>query len=266
MKKLKKNSLLWRIIPPDGGAPSYLFGTMHVRDLRAFGWLELAKARMAECTSFATEFDFSEADPVALATALSLPEGKTLKDYLSRGAWKLLEHYAQKKLKTSADNLQYQHPMTVSTMLSTAFMAEEMSHSLDETLWHHAHTLGKKTTGVETFADQIDTLHRIPFELHVTGLVWMLKNHKRQHRRLKKMMDRYAKGEIQALYKSAKKDAKGMRKVLLYRRNRLMAKRFAEIAETETLFCAVGAGHLAGEKGMLRLLKKAGFKVKAVAG
>ncbi len=266
MKKLNKNSLLWRITPPGGGAPSYLFGTMHVRDLRAFGWLELAKARMAECTSFATEFDFSETDPVALAMALTLPEGKTLQDFLSRGAWKSLDYYATKKLGTSAQNLQHQHPMTVSTLLSTAFMAEEMSHSLDETLWHYAHVLGIKTTGVETFNDQIDTLHRIPFEQHITGLTWLLKNHKRQNKRLEKMMDRYAKGEIQALYKSAKKDAKGMRKVLLYRRNRLMAKRFAEITETDTLFCAVGAGHLAGEKGMLRLLKKAGFKVKAVAG
>ena len=264
MKNLKKNSLLWQITPADGGAASYLFGTMHVRDLRAFGWLELAKERMAECSSFATEFDFSETDPVALAAALSLPEGKTLQDFLSRGAWKLLDHYAQKKLQTSAESLKYQHPMTVSTLLSTAFMADEMSHSLDETLWHYAHVLGMKTTGVETFSDQIDTLHRIPFKLHISGLTWVLKNHKRQHTRLKKMMQRYAKGEIHALYKSAKKDAKGMRKVLLYRRNRLMAERFAEITETETLFCAVGAGHLAGGKGMLRLLKNAGFKVMPI--
>ncbi len=78
------------------------------------------------------------------------------------------------------------------------------------------------------------------------------------------MMRRYADGEIQALYQSAKKDAKGMRKILLYRRNKLMAKRFGEIARTQSLFCAVGAGHLAGGKGMLRLLKKAGFKVKPI--
>jgi Uncharacterized protein conserved in bacteria len=78
------------------------------------------------------------------------------------------------------------------------------------------------------------------------------------------MLARYAQGDIQGLYKSAKKDAKGMRKVLLYRRNRLMAKRFAEIASREPLFCAVGAGHLAGGKGMLRLLKNAGFSLRPV--
>lgn len=263
---MKKNSLLWRISPAAGGKASYLFGTMHVRDLRAFGWLELAKECLAECDCFAAEFDFSETDPAALSAALALPEGKSLQDYLSRGAWKRLEHYAQEKLGTSAESLQYQHPMSVSTMLSTIFMAEEMSHSLDETLWRHALMLGKSTTGVESFSDQIETLHRIPFELHIKGLTWLLKNHKRQKNRLKKMMQRYAKGEIQELYKATKKDAKGMRNVLLYRRNHLMAKRFAEIAQEKTLFCAVGAGHLSGGKGMLRLLKKAGFKVEPITG
>ena len=261
----KKKSLLWRITPASGAAPSYLFGTMHVRDLRAFGWLELANSKLADCDSFATEFDFTEADPVAMSAALALPEGKSLKDFLSRGAWKRLDHYTRKKLGTTAETLKDLHPMTVSTMLSTAFMAEEMSYSLDETLWHNARNSGKKTTGVETFADQIDTLHRIPFELHIKGLTWLLKNHSRQKKRLKKMMEQYASGDIQGLYKSAKKDAKGMRKILLYRRNHLMVKRFLEIIATETLFCAVGAGHLAGGKGMLRLLKKAGCKVEPVS-
>jgi uncharacterized protein YbaP (TraB family) len=55
-----------------------------------------------------------------------------------------------------------------------------------------------------------------------------------------------------------------MRKALLFDRNKIMARRFAEMARQNSLFCAVGAGHLAGQKGMLRLLKKQGFKVRAI--
>jgi uncharacterized protein YbaP (TraB family) len=260
----KKQSLLWRITPAFGGIPSYLFGTMHVRDQRAFGWLDLAKKHLESCDYFATEFDFLETDPVALAVALTLPNDSSLKDYLPRGAWKQLDYYAQNILGVSAEDLQYQHPMSVSTLLSTAFMAEEMAHSLDETLWQHARSSGKTTTGVESFADQLETLHRIPFELHITGLTWLLNNLPRQKVRLKKMIQWYAAGEIQALYKAAKKDAKGMRKILLYRRNRAMAQRFADLANQHSLFCAVGAGHLAGGKGMLRLLKQVGFKIEPI--
>lgn len=265
MKKNKpQNSLLWKIESPKDGKVSYLFGTMHVRDLRAFGWLDLAKQYLAECQVFATEFDFSEADPIALAAALELPEGKDLEQWLSPQAWKNLDRYAHKKFRSSAEAFRNQHPMTVSTALSMAFLVEESAHSLDETLWQHARSIGKSTMGVETFEDQLETLRQIPFEQHLKGLTWLLKNYGRHKTRLHKMMRRYADGEIQELYQSAKRDAKGMRKILLYRRNQLMTKRFAEIASKESLFCAVGAGHLAGGKGMLRLLKKAGFKVKPV--
>ncbi|MFN0212772.1 MAG: TraB/GumN family protein [Saprospiraceae bacterium] len=265
MKKRKaENSLLWKVTPRAGGRDSYLFGTMHVRDLRAFGWLELAKDYVAECDVFATEFDFSETDSAALSVALELPEGKDLEQLLSPQAWKHLDRYAQKKLGAKAEIFRDQHPMTVSTALSMAFLLEESAHSLDETLWQHARALGKRTTGVETFADQLATLRKIPFEQHLKSLTWLLKNYGRHKTRLHKMMRRYANGEIQALYQSAKKDAKGMRKILLFQRNLLMARRFAEIADNEPLFCAVGAGHLAGGKGMLRLLKKSGFKVRPI--
>jgi hypothetical protein len=259
-----KKSLLWRITPPKGGPDSFLFGTMHVRDLRAFEWLESAQAQIANCEVFATEFDFEEIDPVVLQKALLLPEGQSLDVLLKPGVWKNLDRYARKKLGVSADNFRYQHPMSVSTALTAAFLSAEAPQSLDETLWEHARFLGKTTTGVETFADQLQTLETITLEQHVKSLTWLLKNFNRQKRRLKKMMHWYAAGDLQPLYQAAKKDAKGMRKVLIYRRNKNMAKRIEEISTAQSLFCAVGAGHLAGEKGLLRLLRKKGFTVKAV--
>lgn len=260
-----KKALLWRLTPQNGGPVSYLFGTMHVRDLRAFGWLNAATERLAETEVFATEFDFSETDETALSAALRLPGGQTLDTFLKPRVWKNLDRYCRRNFGTSADTLRYHHPMTVSTILSTAFMSTESAHSLDETLWHHARTLGKTTTGVETFADQLETLRNIPFEQQIKSLTWLLKNFRRQQRRLKKMMQWYMAADIQKLYKAARKDSKGMRRILLYNRNKLMAGSFAAIARERSLFCAVGAGHLAGQKGMLRLLKKAGFTIEALS-
>lgn len=265
VKKIKrKQSLLWKIQQPENPQVSYLFGTMHVRDLRAFEWLELAKKHLAECEVFATEFDFSEADPSVLSAALELPGDADLEKLLSPRSWKNLDRYAQANLGASAENFRFQHPMMVSTALSMAILAAESAYSLDETLWRYAKSLGKETAGVETFSGQIETLHRIPFKQHVKSLTWLLKNRSRHKKRLQKMLQCYARADIQTLYQSAKKDAKGMRKALLFRRNKLMAKRFAEISAVRSLFCAVGAGHLAGGKGMLRILKQAGFLIKPV--
>jgi hypothetical protein len=259
-----KNTLLWKITPPGGAPSSYLFGTMHVRDLRAFSWFDTACYYLASCEIFANEFDFSEADEPALAAALQLPEGLALDKLLPRSALKNLDRYWRKKMGAPSETIYGQHPMAVSTALTAAMMSDEAAHSLDETLWRRALQLGIEITGMETFADQLATLGKIPFDKHMKNLTWLLKNYGRQKRRLRSMMHWYASGDIRSLYQAAKKDAKGMRRILLYERNVLMANRFTEIAQHRPLFCAVGAGHLAGGKGMLRLLKKSGFTVRGI--
>ena len=259
-----KNALLWRLTPHKGGPDSYLFGTMHVRDLRAFNWLDRAKHCLDKCDVFATEFDFSDSDPNALATVLQGSDQGPLDETLKPGAWKSLQRLCKKRLGVPAEHMRFSHPMAVSMALTNSLLADETNYSLDETLWNYAREQGKQTTGVETFEEQLDILGKIPYKQHLKSLTWLLKNYKRQKKRLRKMMHWYNAGELQKLYRAAKKDAKGMRKILLFDRNQLMADRVVEIASQQSLFCAVGAGHLAGEKGMLRLLKKAGFKVRPV--
>ena len=183
-----KNALLWRLRPKNGGPDSYLFGTMHVRDLRAFAWLDAAKARLETCDVFATEFDFSETDPAAIAAVMQLPEDSSLDQLLKPGAWKNLEFYCRKKLGIPPENIRRLHPMPVSLSLTNALLANGAEYSLDETLCEYANALEKKTAGVETFEEQLDTLRNIPFEQHVKSLTWLLKNYKRQKRHLKKML------------------------------------------------------------------------------
>src|SRR5690606_29103309 len=101
-------------------------------------------------------------------------------------------------------------------------------------------------------------------DFQIKSLNWMAKNFKRFRKQLQKMTKDYETGDIQKLYQATKKNAKGLRKVLIYDRNAIMARRIADMAAEQSLFAAIGAGHLGGEKGVLRLLKKAGFKVKPV--
>ena len=50
---------------------------------------------------------------------------------------------------------------------------------------------------------------------------------------------------------------------LIYERNRTMAQKIEEFLKTkETYFVIVGAGHLVGEKGIVGILKKRGYRVE----
>ena len=74
----------------------------------------------------------------------------------------------------------------------------------------------------------------------------------------------YEQADIQKLYKVARRSTKGSRRLLLFDRNVIMARRIADLSQEMTLCAAIGAGHLAGKKGVLQLLKSAGFAVKPV--
>ena len=89
-------------------------------------------------------------------------------------------------------------------------------------------------------------------------------NFKSFKRELKTTTELYLKGDTQKLFKKAKKSIGGMRRVLLYDRNVKMADSFERFATEQSLFAAVGAGHLGGKKGVLRLLKKKGYSVQPV--
>lgn len=54
------------------------------------------------------------------------------------------------------------------------------------------------------------------------------------------------------------------RNELVYNRNTDWVKKMPEIMKKKSTLFAVGAGHLPGEKGVLELLKKAGYKVESV--
>ena len=57
---------------------------------------------------------------------------------------------------------------------------------------------------------------------------------------------------------------KKFEKVLVNDRNVTMVKRFLTISGEHTVFCAVGAAHLAGTKGIIALLRKKGYTVEPV--
>jgi uncharacterized protein YbaP (TraB family) len=260
MKK-KKLTPLWEITPPDGPV-SYLFGTVHAPDSRAFVWIDAAVERLLSCDCFAGEFDLGEMSDVALDTGIRLPAGQTLKELLPRGAWKQLEFLAKKCLNTDAGALIGQHPFIVWSALMKGNLQSDYDTSPDEMLWQTAMNAGKKVAGMESLIGQIDIVRRIPVSAHAANLVRYLKHHRSAQRQTDYMLRMYATGNIQELGRVARKSLHNQRQALSDERNIRMATRFEALSSDQSLFCAVGVAHLGGSTGILRLLKQRGMRVK----
>lgn len=260
MKK-KKQTPLWEITPPDGQV-SYLFGTVHAPDSRAFVWMDFAVERLLSCDCFAGEFDLNEMTDETFDAHIRLSAGQSLKELLPRGAWKQLEFLAYRRLGTHAEILINQHPFVVWSALMNSNLQNDCMISPDEKLWQTAVNSGKKVTGVESFRGQIDIVRRIPVRSHVASLVRYLKRNRSAQRQTDCLLKMYEAGNIQELAKNARKSLHEQRKILSDERNMRMADRFQELSADQSLFCAVGVAHLGGSTGLLRLLKNRGMRVK----
>ncbi len=263
MKK-KKKTLLWKVESEKDVAPSYVFGTMHVRDRRAFKYKELVESKILKCEAFAAEMNFEEVDHLFMADSMDLPENQTLSDVLKPKSYAKVDQIFNKLVGVPLSHFEKSQPLLISNIITERLLSSDMPLSLDATLHQFAAQNEKITLGIESFEEQIEILSKISLDFQVKSLNWMAKNFKQFKKQLMKMTADYEASDIQKLFRSAKKNSKGLRKILLYDRNKIMAKRIAEMAREQSIFVAIGAGHLGGLKGVLRLLKKEGLKIRPV--
>jgi len=262
--KKKKQTFLWRIAQAKSDAPSYLFGTMHVRDKRAFGALPVVEEKIVECAAFAAEFNFEDADATQMNGQMQLPENQYLKDLFKPKKYSRIATFLEKQTGMDIAFFEQQKPFFIYQLITETLFQEDMPFALDRHLYEHAKEQGKILTGVETFAEQMAIMEKITLEDQAKILYQTVKNFKNYRKQLKKLTHLYQSGNVQQLNKSARKGMGSLRKLLVDDRNYVMADRIAEMTARQSTFIAIGAGHLGGKTGVLRLLKLKNMKVKPI--
>lgn len=263
MAKAKKNSLLWRISKPDLPFVSYVFGTMHVKDKKAFGKIEFLEKTILECSAFAAEFNLDDIDQSLIDQHLTL-NNNLLSDLIKPKYFQKLDNLTKKAAGIPLKLIENKTPFFVISVLTETLFQSEMPEALDHHLHNFAKDNHKNIFGIEHFDEQIEVLKNIKLKDQLKSLNWIIKNYGSFRKQHIKAAEYYVNEDILALFRSVKKSSKGMRKTLIYKRNKTMADRIADFAHEQSIFSAIGAGHLAGEKGVLRLLKQKGFKVVPV--
>lgn len=260
-----KNSLLYRLRSKDFKSDVYLFGTMHVKDQKAFVRYEDVCDLIQKTEGIATEFSLDQNAQSNRGQAdFSIGEGKTLEDLLSAKKYAKVQKMFEKELGIPFQAVHGMKPMVIQNMLVESFLEEGEQDALDMALAKFAASNEKLCLGIETYEEQMEIMRKIPIKVQLKGLYDMSKNLGKQRRMVNKMVNKYVRGDVQELFKQLKKQTGGLRKILLYRRNKIMADRIFEMAKAQPLVFAIGAGHFGGSKGVLRLLKKKGVKLRAL--
>ena len=260
----KKESLLWQFRKDNESRTHYILGTMHVSSEEAYTPVSIAKHYMELCHTYVGEMDLNDPELSNIGDYFINQDGLVLEDIIGDKKYKKYSKIISKAFDIDLDRIAHYKPLVISNMIAESIITKKYDVALDHFLWEYAQAIGMEMKGLESANDQFEIMKSIPMESQLKGVRSCVKNVKTFRKKVLKMSDLYAQGELTELYKSAKKSMGELRKLMIYDRNANMTEKLIELTANGATFSAVGAAHLGGSKGMLRGLKRAGFKVKPI--
>jgi uncharacterized protein YbaP (TraB family) len=275
-QKIEAKSLLWKISGNGIKDTSYLYGTIHLIDKKDFVLTPQLKRSFKKTHALVLEVNIEMDAPTKqeMARKMMYPNRQSIKNYVSPSDYNYLHSYLIDTLKISALKTTIYEMMTP-FFFESIVTAEQIDNvkSYEKTL---AKMAGKKEKlFVETIQEQMEIVRGDSLELEIENLMKNIRAGKlNADKEMKEMIKLYVNQDLQELYNyvttsfielekdPAKRDE--MLAKMLTNRNKKWIPLLTNWMQEKTLFIAVGAGHLAGDEGVINLLKRQGYTVEPV--
>ncbi|WP_159468937.1 TraB/GumN family protein [Dyadobacter sp. 3J3] len=263
----KENSLLWEISGKGLTKPSYLFGTIHLICPADFSLSDSLKSAVSKTQQLALEIDMDDPGLMgAMTKTMFMADGKTLQGILTEKQYSQLSQFYKDSLGMSITSFGRAKPfMMMGPMFNKILGCEPQSYEIS--LMGLAAKQKSEVIGLETIEEQMAIFDTIPYDRQAEMLLAMIDKLPETKTEFHDLVELYKKQDLQSLYNLTLKSEFGMDgqdEVMLFQRNQNWIKRIDKIVHEKPTFIAVGAAHLGGEKGVIALLRKDGFKVRAV--
>lgn len=261
-------SLLWRISGKHMNKPSYLFGTIHLICKDDYVWTDKMIRSFDSASEVCFELDMDEPSVmVQITEGMINSSGEKLSSYFTAAQYQKLSAYLKDSLNMDISMFEQMKPIALETFVSmkgSATCANPTSY--EEELMQQAKAKHKNIVGLEEPSEQIALLDKIPTDSIVKELMDDLNgaNSKNDDVEYHKLVDAYKIQDLPALYALIKKSGMTDLGAFLDERNKKWIDRMADKMEQQSVFFAVGAGHLWGTNGIINLLRKDGYTVTPV--
>lgn len=280
--------LLYKISGNDLEKPSYIIGTHHLANVGFVEKINGVKEALTETEQVYGELKWDVmANPdslKAMQERMMLPEGQTLKTILTPEQYKRLDAFMTAKMGAGMSNPMVEAqmgkltPMALVTQFQVLlFLMNHMgefdpSSTFDQYFQAQAQKNNLPCGGLETMSFQAQLLYgSTPMERQVEQLMCLIDNEQFNVQMLEEMTKAFYAQDLDALKKAM--DVKlgtscdstpEEEAALIDNRNADWLSKMPAIMKQAPTFFAVGAGHLPGEKGVLQLLRNAGYTVEGV--
>ena len=252
-----RQTILWKIYEEGVDTPSFLFGSMHVRNQQLIDKCQALLPYIRQCRLFASEMNINDLKGVSFQELLDTRDDLHL--HLAPKKYRKLRNIILKSFGLNISHYDKMPPMMTIQLITESLLTIDADLSLDEFLWNCATELELECTGVETLEDQLQIMRSIPWSYQVKALRSIGKNVSKFRKEVVKTINYYAQEDIDRLFKTTKKQLGEIRKLMLYDRNTRMTEKIYALCQEQSSFIAIGAAHLSGAKGVLRMLKNKGL-------
>ena len=179
----------------------------------------------------------------------------------------MVRKYAKDSLGIDMSLIEMMKPVALQTLMATRSSACEDAVSYEDNLMKGAQKADKEVLGLESPEDQLKALESIPLDSVLKGVMETVEHKSATDtKEYDQLIAAYKKQDIAALYKMIMETGEfgNATNVLVDDRNKKWIGVMKEMMAQNTVFFAVGAGHLWGQNGVISLLKKQGYKVEAM--
>ena len=278
--------ILYRISGKGLEKPSYIVGTYHLAPASFADSIPGMKTAIEGTQQVCGELDIMDAfkpeNAARLMQSQMLPEGATLSSLLTSEQLERLNKLLLEEMGSNlndeafAAQIDKMTPAALSTTLSlSSYMKKVESFNPMELIDNYFQMLalqnGKAVKGFETVDFQMGVLFGAPLEKQVNDLMCMVDHFKDTEEMVDLITTAYFSQDLTLIEEAMEQESKidcGTTEededILINNRNRNWVELMPDMmAEQPTLF-VVGAGHLCGEKGVLKLLEKAGYTIEGM--
>jgi len=198
-----------------------------------------------------------------------MKNGKTIKDLVTDDDYKLLSSFIKEQTGMSLTKLNTFKPFLIYGILYPK-MIDCIGQSIEAELIKIAVAQKEEVLGLETVQEQLSVFDEITYEDQLKDLIKSAKDDMKEDQLLfLKMMKIYKNKDLNKLMsimgdEKYSMNSKQNTEILLINRNKKWIPKIEELIKKKATFIGVGAAHLGGDFGVIKLLREQGYSVKAI--
>ncbi|RLJ73794.1 TraB/GumN family protein [Pedobacter alluvionis] len=269
--KKATNTLLWEISGNGLKKPSYLFGTYHLISAKFADTMQVLQEKLESVDAVVGEIVMDSSTQTKMAPFLIMKD-TTLDSLFTKAEFKEVEDYF--KTKQPGFELKQMNkfkPAMISIMMvlfESPDMLNGISEGIDDSFQKYAKKNGKSLYGLETAEYQGALLFDSDLQKQKKALLKSIREADKSKQKMEELKADYIAQDIDKLtdfFKIEDEETKEFMTELLKNRNKRWLDQLPALMQNQSLFIAVGAGHLVGAEGLIKGLQLQGYILQPVA-